>query len=49
MQQSCYFAKVCHGEFNKKGIGVNLFSLQLCVDEKRLTILCEKGTEFVSR
>ena len=49
MQESCYFAKVCDREFNKNHIEVNLFSLQLCVHEKGLTILCEKGTKFVSR
>ena len=43
-QQSCYFAKVCAREFNKKHIGVNLFSLQLCIHEKRLTVLSEKKT-----
>ena len=32
-----------------KYIGVNLFSLQLCVHVKGLTILCEKGTKFASR
>ena len=47
MKQSCYFAKVCDREFNKKHIGVNLFSLQLCVHEYRLIILCEKYTKFV--
>ena len=49
VKQSCYFVKICEREFNKKHIGVNLFSLQLCVHEKRMTILCEKGTKFVSR
>ena len=49
MQQLCYFAKVCDREFNKKHKGVNLFSFQLCVHEKGLTILSEKGTKFVSR
>ena len=49
MKQSCYFAKVCDREFNKKHIGVNLFLLQFCVHEYRFTILCEKGTKFVSR
>ena len=49
MKQSCYFAKVCDREINKRVIGVNLFSLQLCVHEYRLLILCEKGTTFVSR
>ena len=29
----CYFAKLCDGEFNKKHLGVNLFSLQHCVHE----------------
>ena len=33
MKQSGLFAKVCDGEFNKKDIGVNLFSVQLCVHE----------------
>ena len=37
MKQSCYFAKLCDGEFNKKLIGV------------KLKTLCEKGTQFVSR
>ena len=46
MKQSCYFAKVCDGELNKKHIGVNLFSLQLCVHEK---ILSEKGAKLVPR
>ena len=49
VKQSCYFAKVCDREFNKKYIGVNLFSLQLWLHEYRLTILCEKCTKFVSR
>ena len=31
VKQSCYFAKICDGEFNKKCIGLNLFSLQLCL------------------
>ena len=42
MKQSGLFAKVCDGEINKKDIGVNLFSLQLCVHEQMLTVLCEK-------
>ena len=29
MKQSCYFAKVCDREFNKKHIGVNLFLLNV--------------------
>ena len=49
MKQSCYFAKVCDAKLNKKHIGVNLFSLQLCVFEKLLKILRKKGTKFVSR
>ena len=49
VKESCYFAKVCNREFNKKDIGVNLFSLQLCVHEYRFRILCEKGTKFVLR
>ena len=49
MKQSCYFAKICDGEFNKKPIGVNLFSLQFCLHEKMLKIMCEKCTKFVSR
>ena len=48
MKQSCCFAKVYDREFNKKHIGVNLFSLQLRVHEKCLIILCEKGTNCVS-
>ena len=46
MKHSCYFAKVCDGEINKKQIRVNLFSLQLCVHGY---ILCEKGTKLVLR
>ena len=34
MKQSCYFVKICDGEFNTKHTGVNLFSLQLCLHEK---------------
>ena len=49
MQQSCHFVKVCDCEFNKNHIEVNLFSLQLCVHEKGLTILSEKVTKFVSK
>ena len=49
MKQSYYFAKLCDGDSNKKLIGVNLFSLQFCVPEYMLKILCEKGTKFVSR
>ena len=49
MKQSSYFANVCDREFNKKHIGVNIFSLQLCVHEYRLIILRGKGTNFVSR
>ena len=30
-KQSCYFAKICDREFNKKHKGVNLSLLQLCV------------------
>ena len=48
MKQSCFFAKVCDREFNKKHIGVNLFSLQLCVHPYRLTILYEEDTNIVS-
>ena len=43
------FAKLCDGEFNKKHIGINILSLQLCVHEKMLTIACAKDTTFVSR
>ena len=46
MKQSCYFAKVCDRGVNKKHIGVNLFLLQLCLNGYKLTILCEKSTEF---
>ena len=49
VKQPCYFAKVCGCEFNKKHIGVTLFSLQFCVDEKMLKIMYEKGTTFDSR
>ena len=48
MKQSCYFAKVCDREFNKKHIGVNVFSLQLCVHAYRLTISYEYDTNVVS-
>ena len=48
MKQSCYFVKLCDGEFNKKHIGVTLFSLQLCVRELILK-MCGKGTKYVSR
>ena len=41
-----FFCKICDGEFNKKHIGVTLFSLQLCVHEYMLIILCEKGTKL---
>ena len=44
-----FFARVCDVEFTITHIGVNLFSLHLCVCEYMLNILCEKGTEFVSR
>ena len=30
VKNSCYFAGLRDGEFNKKHIGANLFSLQLC-------------------
>ena len=43
MKQSCYFAQVCDPEYNKKNIRVNLFSLQCCVHEYRLTILGEEA------
>ena len=49
MKQSCYFAKSCDGEFNKKHIGVKLFSLQPCVHEKMLKMLRENGTKIDSR
>ena len=49
MKQSCYLAKVCASEFNIKHIGVNLFSLQLCVHEIIVKILCKKCTIFLSR
>ena len=42
MNHSCFFTKVCDGEFNNKQLGVTLFLLQLCVREKVLKILCEK-------
>ena len=48
MKQSCYFAKVCDCEFNKKYICVNFFSLQLCLHEYMLTILCHKDIKCVS-
>ena len=51
-KQSCYFDKVCDREFNRKHIEVNLFSLQLFIHEKRLTVLSEKKkkhAKFVSR
>ena len=47
VKQSCYFANVCDREFNKKHIGVNLFSLQLCLHEYTFTILCDKGITCV--
>ena len=31
VKKLCYFAKVCDGVFNKKHIGLNLLSLQLCL------------------
>ena len=49
MKQACNFAKVCDREVNQKYIGVIIFSLQLCVHEYRLKILCENGTKCVSR
>ena len=49
VKQSCYFAKVIDEELNKKHIGVNIFSLQLCVHEQILNVLCEKGTKLFSR
>ena len=49
MKQPCYLAKICDGEFNKTHIRVNLFSLQLCLQEEMLKIECEKDTPFVSR
>ena len=49
MKQSGYFAKICYDEFSRKHIGVNLFSLQLCLHELMLKIMCKKGTKFVSR
>ena len=33
VKQSCYFAQVCSWKFNKKHMGVTLFSLQLSVRE----------------
>ena len=42
VEQSCYFAKLCDDEFNKKDIGINLFLLQLRVHEQMLNTLCEK-------
>ena len=49
MKQSCCFAEACGRDFNKKHMGVNKLLLQLCVHEYKLTTLCEKGTQFVSR
>ena len=49
MKRSCYCAEVCDGEFNKKHMGVTLFSVQFCVHEKMLNLLCDKGTKFVLR
>ena len=46
MNQYC---ELCDGEFNKRHIGINILSLQLCVHEKMLTIVCAKDTTFVSR
>ena len=46
MKQSCYFAKACDREFNKKHIGVNLFSLQLCLHEYMLTIFVIKASNL---
>ena len=40
MKQSCYFAKYVMVSSAK--IGVTLFSLQLCVHDYMLKILCEK-------
>ena len=48
VKQSCLFAKVCDGEFHQTLIRLNLFSLQLCVHDKVLKVLCEKGSKFVS-
>ena len=45
VKQSGCFAKIGDGEFNKKHIGVNLFSLQLAM----LKILWEKGTKLVAK
>ena len=44
MKHSCYFAKVIDEVLNKKHRGVNIFSLQLCVHEQILNVLCENGT-----
>ena len=33
IKQLSYFANISDGEFDKKHIGVNLFSLQLCLHE----------------
>ena len=49
MEKSCYFANICDAAFNKKHIGVNLFSSQLCVHEQMLNLFCEKGRKFVSK
>ena len=42
VKQSCYIAKIYDGGFKNKHIGVNLFSLQLCLHEYMLKILCKK-------
>ena len=44
-----HYDVVFYGEFKKKHLGVNLLSLQLCVHEEMLKILCEKGSKLVSR
>ena len=49
MKQSCYFAKVCDGDFKKNHIGVNIFLLQLCLYDEILKVLCEKCTKHVSK
>ena len=49
VKQSCYFVKICDGEFNKKHTGINLFSLQFCLHEIFLNILHETSTKCVSR
>ena len=42
VKHSGYVAKVCDGDFNKKHVGIDLFSLQFCVYKLVLKIFCKK-------